>query len=80
MTMPIQSNAGDSGTVRGVGNLALTVALLLIVLHTQAPRDWSALAIVVLAVIGVGLRIEAAISSIAAGRPGAVEAEEAHQD
>jgi len=60
--------------------VALTVALVLIVLHAQAPRDWSALASIVLAVIGVGLRVEAAISSFAVSRSGAVEAGEAHKE
>ncbi len=48
-------------TVRAFGNIALTACAALFALLILAPRPWGATAVIALAVIGAGCRIEAAI-------------------
>jgi heme/copper-type cytochrome/quinol oxidase subunit 4 len=48
-------------TVRAAGNFALTICAVLLVLAGLTPHAWAALAALVLAIVGVGARIEAAI-------------------
>lgn len=67
----LSSRPGAAG-VRAVGNLALTACALLFVLVALSPRAWGATGVLVLAVVGVGARIEAAVLD-AARRDGPAE-------
>jgi hypothetical protein len=66
--MTSQSRAGTpAATVRAVGNLALLVSGVLLLLDLLAPRGQVELASIILVIAGAGLRIEAAIRDRATG-------------
>jgi hypothetical protein len=71
--MSIRDGVTEAGNVRAIGNTALTASLVLVPLNALASETWSVLACVVLVIIGVGARIEAAVRSIAVGRPQSTE-------
>jgi hypothetical protein len=71
--MSILDGMTEARNVRAIGNSALTASLVLLPLNALAPETWSVLACVVLAIIGVGARIEAAVRSIAVGRTAITE-------
>jgi hypothetical protein len=66
--MSVRSGKTDPETTRAAGNIALTAAALLVLLNAVAYAKWLVLACVVLTIVGVGLRIEAAIGAAAARR------------
>lgn len=47
--------------VRAFGNLTLTACLVLVVLDALSSRPWTSVAVIGLAIVGTGARVEAAI-------------------